>query len=244
MNLFWPGIKGDVLSMNDKILLVEDEPPIAESVAYSLKSEGFTVEIAFDGLDAISAFRSFSPDLIVLDLMLPRLSGIEVCRNIRKESNVPIIMLTAKSDELDRIVGLEMGADDYVLKPFSTRELIARIRAVLRRAETIYEDEHSAALHVGGIDMDMARRRVSVDGVQMHLPLKQFELLKVLMMNKDKVLSREDLFRKVWDVDAVYDTSSLDVHVRWLREKIEKDPSHPRYIRTVRGIGYRIVDNK
>ena len=230
--------------MGARILLIEDEAPIAESVAYSLKSEGFSVEIAPDGLVGLSAFRAFSPDLIILDLMLPKLNGLDLCRIVRKESNVPIIMLTAKTEEVDRIVGLELGADDYVPKPFSTRELAARVRAVLRRTETLKDEEQRANMKLGGIEMDVSRRMVKVDGQAVHLPLKQFELLRVMMMNQGKVLSREELFRKVWDEDAIYDTGSLDVHVRWLRERIEADPSHPRFIRTVRGIGYKIVSDE
>ncbi|MCL5102927.1 MAG: response regulator transcription factor [Armatimonadetes bacterium] len=230
--------------MGARILLIEDEAPIAESVAYSLKSEGFTVEIAPDGLVGLSAFRTFSPDLIILDLMLPKLNGLDLCRIVRKESNIPIIMLTAKTEEVDRIVGLELGADDYVPKPFSTRELAARVRAVLRRTETLKDEEQRANMKLGAIEMDVARRMVKVDGQAIHLPLKQFELLRVMMMNQGKVLSREELFRKVWDEDATYDTGSLDVHVRWLRERIEADPSHPRFIRTVRGIGYKIVNGE
>lgn len=228
--------------MGDRILLVEDEAAIADSVAYSLRREGFAVETAPDGLAALSLFRSFSPDLIILDLMLPKLSGIDLCRIIRKESAVPIIMLTAKTEEIDRIIGLELGADDYVSKPFSVRELIARVKAVLRRTESPRENDERVTLEVGDVEMDLTRRRVVVRGEAVHLPLKQFELLRVLMSNKDRVLTREELFKKVWDTEAAYDTGSLDVHIRWLREKIEEDPGRPRYIRTVRGIGYRITD--
>ncbi len=153
-------------------------------------------------------------------------------------------MLTAKTEEVDRIVGLELGADDYVSKPFSIRELVARVRAILRRTDAEQDEDHKANLCVGGIRIDVARRRVTVDDKEVHLPLKQFELLRVLAMNRGKVLSREELFRKVWDAEADYDTGSLDVHVRWLREKVEADPSHPRYISTVRGVGYRISDGE
>jgi two-component system response regulator RegX3 len=224
-----------------KILLVEDEAPIAESVAYSLRNEGFDVEIAPDGLAAISALRSFGPDLVILDLMLPKLSGLDFCRIVRKESSIPIVMLTAKTEEIDRVVGLELGADDYVPKPFSMRELIARVRAVLRRTEAARGQDNQTRLQVGEISVDLVRRRVSVNGQTIHLPLKQFDLLKALMENKDRVVSREELFRSVWDADAAYDTGTLDVHIRWLREKLESDPSHPQRIRTVRGVGYRIV---
>lgn len=229
--------------MSYKILLVEDEAPIAESVAYSLKNEGFDVEIAPDGLVALSTLRSFGPDLVILDLMLPKLSGLDFCRIVRKESSIPIVMLTAKSEEIDRVVGLELGADDYVPKPFSMRELIARVRAVLRRTEAARGQDSQTRLQAGEVSVDLVRRRVTVNGQTIHLPLKQFELLKALIANKDKVVSREELFRSVWDADATYDTGTLDVHIRWLREKLETDPSHPQRIRTVRGVGYRIVSD-
>lgn len=228
--------------MGERILLVEDEAAIADSVAYSMRNEGFEVEIAADGLSALSLYRSFHPDLIILDLMLPKLNGLDLCRAIRKESSVPIIMLTAKTEEIDRVLGLELGADDYVSKPFSIRELIARVKAVLRRAEAGREDKGDAVLEVGDVQMDVARRRVTVRGNPVHLPLKQFELLRILLANKGKVIERGELFRQVWDADEEYDSGTLDVHIRWLREKIEQDPSRPQYIRTLRGIGYRITD--
>lgn len=224
-----------------RILLIEDEVAIADSVAYSLRNEGFVVEIAPDGLEGLNVFRTFAPDLIVLDLMLPKLNGLDFCRAIRKQSNVPIIMLTAKTEEVDRVVGLELGADDYVPKPFSVRELVARIRAVLRRTDVGGEDDEQARLQAGDITMDVVRRRVTVRGQPVHLPLKQFELLRALMRNVGAVVTREDLFRTVWDADAAYDTGTLDVHIRWLRERIEADPGHPRCILTVRGVGYRLV---
>lgn len=243
MRLLAPaGLEEPAIIVDDKILLVEDETAIAESVAYSLKNEGFDVEIAPDGLVALSLYRSFAPDLIILDLMLPKLSGLDLCRTIRKESAVPIIMLTAKTEEIDRVLGLELGADDYVPKPFSIRELIARVKAVLRRTEKAREEDARTCIDIGVVQIDLARRRVTVGDQPVHLPLKQFELLKVLMSNRDRVLSREELFRSVWDADATYDTGSLDVHIRWLREKIEEDPSKPKYIRTIRGIGYRFAD--
>ncbi|MCE5315686.1 MAG: response regulator transcription factor [Armatimonadota bacterium] len=227
--------------MNNKILLIEDQAPIAESVADFLTSEGFKVETTGDGLSGLSVFRAFSPDLIVLDLMLPKLNGLDFCRIVRKESNVPIVMLTAKTEEIDRIIGLEFGADDYVPKPFSIHELTTRVKAVLCRAGNAREDDQNVILEVGDVQLDLARRRVTIRGEQVYLPLKQFELLRALMSNKGRVLSREELFKRVWDADAAYDTGSLDVHIRWLRKKIEPDPSHPTYIRTVRGVGYRIV---
>jgi DNA-binding response OmpR family regulator len=227
--------------LTQRILLIEDESAIADSVAYSLQAEGFEVSTEEDGVAGLAAARSLSPDLIVLDLMLPRMSGLDVCRTLRKESSTPIIMLTAKTEEVDRVVGLELGADDYVTKPFSTRELIARVRAVLRRASGAVEEDEQGRLQAGDIAMDVGRRRVTVGETPVHLPLKQFELLRILMTHQDKVLSRDYLFQSVWDTDAAFDTGTLDVHIRWLREKIEKDPSRPRYVRTVRGVGYKLV---
>ena len=228
-------------AVDHKILLIEDEVAIADSVAYSLRNEGFKVEVALDGLAGLSAYRTFSPDLIILDLMVPKLSGIEFCRTVRKESSVPIIMLAAKTEQIDRVVGLELGADDYIVKPFSVRELTGRVRAVLRRIEISQDARQQNKLHFGAISMDVVRRRVTLRGEAIHLPLKQFELLRVLMMNQSKPVSREELFKSVWDADAAHTTGTLDVHIRWLRERIEADPSHPRFIRTVRGVGYTMV---
>lgn len=225
----------------ERVLLIEDEAAIADSVAYSLRSEGFEVQTASDGLEGLSAFRTFAPDLIILDLMLPKLNGLDFCRAVRKQSNVPIVMLTAKTEEVDRVVGLELGADDYVSKPFSVRELIARVRAVLRRIDARCEEDEQSWMEVGDVVMDVVRRKVTVRGQPVHLPLKQFELLRTLMRSAGAVVKREDLFRTVWNADAAYDTGTLDVHIRWLREKIEVDPSRPRCILTVRGVGYRMV---
>ena len=230
--------------MSYKILLVEDEAPIADSVAYSLKSECFEVEIAPDGLSALSVYRAFGPDLIILDLMLPKLGGLDFCRMVRKESGIPIIMLTAKTEEIDRVVGLELGADDYVPKPFSVKELIARVRAVLRRTEAARTEDNQLRLQAAGITVDLVRRRVSVDGQPIHLPLKQFELLKILISNKNKVVSRDELLKSVWGSESEKDTGTLDVHIRWLREKLESDPSSPQKIRTVRGVGYKIISDQ
>ena len=227
--------------MAQKVLLVEDEAAIADSVGYSLENEGFDVLTAGDGVAGLAAARSASPDLIILDLMLPELSGLDLCRTLRRESSVPIIMLTAKTEEVDKVVGLELGADDYVTKPFSTRELIARVRAVLRRAKGAAQDDSQMRLQAGDVSIDLSRRRVTVGDKPIHLPLKQFELLRTLMTHQDKVLSRDYLLQTIWDSDSAFDTGTLDVHIRWLREKIEKDPSRPRYIRTVRGVGYKFV---
>jgi two-component system response regulator RegX3 len=227
--------------MSYRILLIEDEVAIADSVACSLRNEGFEVEVALDGLAGLSAYRAVSPDLIILDMTLPKLSGLDFCRIVHNESSVPIIMLTAEVEEIDRIVGLEFGADDYVPKPFNMGEVNARVRAVLRRIERARDDQHKTNLDIGPISMDVVRRRVTINGKAVHLPLKQFELLRVLMTNWNRVVNREELFKAVWDAEASYDTGTLDVHIRWLREKIEEDPSRPMLIRTVRGVGYRIV---
>mgnify|MGYP001136863838 CR=1 FL=1 len=227
--------------MSQKVLLIEDEAAIADSISYSLTNEGFEVFTADDGVTGLAAARNSYPDIIILDLMLPKLSGLDLCRTLRKESSVPIIMLTAKTEEVDRVVGLELGADDYVTKPFSTRELIARIRAVLRRIKGAAQEDTQMKLQAGDISVDLARRRVTVGEKPIHLPLKQFELLRTLMSHQDKVLTREYLFQTIWDSDSTYDTGTLDVHIRWLREKIEKDPGRPKYIRTVRGVGYKFV---
>ncbi len=226
----------------DRILIVEDEIPIADSISHALKAEGYSVEAVYDGAEALRVFRASAPNLIILDLMLPILGGLDFCRIIRKESETPIIMLTARAEEIDRIIGLELGADDYMTKPFGMRELIARVRAILRRIETSqHEALRQSSISVGAIEMDVARRRVIVRGQPVHLPLKQFELLKTLMTNAGQPVSREDLVKYVWDSDASPDSGSLDVHIRWLREKIEEDPGYPRYLRTIRGIGYSII---
>lgn len=227
--------------MSQKVLLIEDESAISESVKYSLENDGFEVLTAEDGAAGLADARKYYPDLIILDLMLPKLSGLDLCRALRKESSVPIIMLTAKTEEVDRVVGLELGADDYVTKPFSTRELIARVRAVLRRVNGVIREDSQMKLRAGYISIDIARRRVTVGDKPIHLPLKQFELLRTLMTNQDKVMTRDNLFQAIWDSDSTYDTGTLDVHIRWLREKIEKDPGHPQYIRTIRGVGYKFV---
>jgi DNA-binding response OmpR family regulator len=225
----------------DKILLIEDESTIAESISYALQNEGFEVTVVEDGLSGLAAARGAFPDLIILDLMLPKLGGFDLCRIIRRESCVPIIMLTARTEEVDKIVGLEMGADDYVTKPFSIRELIARIRAVLRRSERTSEEDVDDTLAAADVSIDLPRRRVTIKDKVIHLPLKQFELLKTLIAHRDKVLTREFLFQTVWENAAGCDSGTLDVHIRWLREKIEEDPSHPQYIRTIRGVGYKFV---
>ena len=224
-----------------KILLIEDEVAIADSVAYSLRHEGFKVEVALDGLAGLSAYRTFSPELIILDLTVPKLSGPDFCRTVRKQSSIPIIMLTADAEHIDRVIGLEHGPDDYVVKPFSVRDLVTRVKAVLRRSEVSRDAHRPSKVCSGAITMDVARRRVTLAGRAIHLPFKQFELLRVLMMNQSKPVTRHELFKAAWDADAPYNAGKLDVHIRWLREKIETDPSHPRYIRTIRRVGYTMV---
>jgi len=223
-----------------RILVVEDEETLAEAISFLLSKEGFEVEISEDGPAAIAAFEKNGADLILLDLMLPGLSGTEVCRQIRAKSSVPIIMLTAKDSEIDKVVGLEIGADDYVTKPYSSRELIARIRAVLRRGETGDATSVDGVLSVGPIRLDSDRHVISVNSEQVALPLKEFELLEFLMRNSGRVLTRMQLIDRVWGSDYVGDTKTLDVHIKRLRAKIEKDPANPELIQTVRGMGYKL----
>jgi two-component system response regulator RegX3 len=223
-----------------RILVVEDEESLAEAISFLLSKEGFEVEIAEDGPAAVAAFEKNGADLILLDLMLPGLSGTEVCRQIRAKSSVPIIMLTAKDSEIDKVVGLEIGADDYVTKPYSSRELIARIRAVLRRGELGDATTVEGVLSVGPIRLDSDRHVISVNNEQVALPLKEFELLEFLMRNSGRVLTRMQLIDRVWGSDYVGDTKTLDVHIKRLRAKIEKDPANPEMIQTVRGMGYKL----
>jgi two-component system, OmpR family, response regulator RegX3 len=221
-----------------RVLVVEDEESFSDALSYMLRKEGFEVAVCPTGPDALDTFDRSGADLVLLDLMLPGLPGTEVCRTLRQHSNVPVIMLTAKDTEVDKVVGLELGADDYVTKPFSSRELVARIRAVLRRqGET--EEVQTATLEAGPVRMDVDRHVVTVRGEQIQLPLKEFELLEVLLRNAGRVLTRMQLIDRVWGVDYVGDTKTLDVHVKRLRAKIEPDPASPRHIVTVRGLGYK-----
>ncbi len=224
------------------ILLVEDEAAIGEGLTTSLQAEGFRLHWVRDGDRALAAWQRHRPDLVLLDLMLPGLGGTEVCRRLRAESDVPIIMLTAKDTEVDRVVGLELGADDYVTKPFSTRELIARIRAVLRRGRAPEPDEPLAPVEAGGVRLDRARHEVRVDGHAVELPPKEFDLLELLIDHAGLVLTRDRIIDRVWGADYVGDTKTLDVHIRRLRSRIEDDPAAPRRIQTVRGVGYRFDD--
>jgi two-component system response regulator RegX3 len=221
-----------------RILVVEDEASFSEALVFLLQKEGFEVSVADTGTKAIAEFDRTGADLVLLDLMLPGLSGTEVCRQIRSRSSVPIIMLTAKDSEIDKVVGLELGADDYVTKPYSSRELTARIRAVLRR-QGDFEDPEDAVLNVAGVRMDTERHEVAVNGERIQLPLKEFELLEILLRNAGRVLTRLQLIDRVWGSDYVGDTKTLDVHVKRLRSKIEKDPANPVHLITLRGLGYK-----
>lgn len=222
-----------------RILLVEDEPDLADPLAYLLRREGYEVEISEDGPGALEAFRERGADIILLDLMLPGMPGTEVCRQVRQTSGVPIIMLTAKDSEVDIVVGLELGADDYITKPYSSRELLARMRAVLRRVAQAETEVDERVLEGGRVSLDIDRHTVAVDGQEINMPLKEFELLEVLMRNAGRVLTRGQLIDRVWGSDYFGDTKTLDVHIKRIRSRIEKNPSEPVMLVTVRGLGYR-----
>ena len=221
-----------------RILVVEDEVSFSDPLSYLLRKEGYDVAVAETGPDALSEFETAGADLVLLDLMLPGLSGVDVCRALRAKSNVPVIMLTAKDSEIDKVVGLELGADDYVTKPYSSRELLARIKAVLRRLGEP-EELLPTTLEAGPVRMDVERHVVTVNGAPAALPLKEFELLEMLLRNAGRVLTRLLLIDRVWGSDYVGDTKTLDVHVKRLRAKFEPDPTNPRFIVTVRGLGYK-----
>ncbi len=221
-----------------RVLVIEDEESFRDALQFMLGREGFEVTLAADGEAGMKAFDSVHPDIVLLDLMLPEVSGTEVCKYIRSKSKTPVIMLTAKDSEIDKVVGLELGADDYVTKPFSTRELLARIRAVLRRGTDV-EDSDFGAIEAGPIRMDVERHAVSVDGTSIAMPLKEFELLELLMRNSGRVLTRGQLMDRVWGSNYVGDGKTLDVHIKRIRSKIEPDPANPVYLTTVRGLGYR-----
>ena len=221
-----------------RILVVEDEQSFSDPLSYLLRKEGFEVGIAESGPAALEEFDRAGADLVLLDLMLPGLSGTEVCRQLRARSSVPVIMLTAKDSEIDKVVGLEIGADDYVTKPYSSRELLARVRAVLRRGQES-EDLAPATLEAGPVRMDVDRHVVTVGGQHVSLPLKEFELLELLLRNTGRVLTRHQLIDRVWGSDYVGDTKTLDVHVKRLRSKVEADPGAPQHLVTVRGLGYK-----
>ncbi len=225
------------------ILIVEDEESFIDALQIGLSREGFEVHVATDGVMALERFEQVSPDLVLLDVMLPRISGIDVCRQIRATSAVPIIMVTAKASEIDTVVGLEVGADDYVAKPYRIRELVARIRALLRRSAVDHTGELEVptvgAIRVGAVELDPDEHRVTVDGGDVALPLKEFEVLHLLLANAGRVMTRETLIDRVWGADYVGDTKTLDVHIKRLRAKVEPEPGSPRRIVTIRGLGYR-----
>jgi two-component system response regulator RegX3 len=224
-----------------RVLIVEDEESFADPLAFLLRKEGFTAAVAATGQDALTEFDRNGADIVLLDLMLPGMSGTDVCKALRQRSAVPVIMVTARDSEIDKVLGLELGADDYVTKPYSARELIARVRAVLRRGGEPGVDADSTApvLQAGPVRMDVQRHVVTVDGVEVGLPLKEFDLLEYLLRNVGRVLTRPQLIDRVWGADYVGDTKTLDVHVKRLRSKIEADPSVPRHLVTVRGLGYK-----
>jgi two-component system response regulator RegX3 len=222
-----------------RVLVVEDEESFSDALSYMLRKEGFEVSVAATGTSALTQFDRSGADIVLLDLMLPEMSGTEVCRQLRQRSAVPIIMVTARDSEIDKVVGLEIGADDYVTKPYSPRELVARIRAVLRRQGAEAAEVSTLTLAAGPVRMDVERHVVTVDGSAVQLPLKEFELLELLLRNAGRVLTRGQLIDRVWGADYVGDTKTLDVHVKRLRSKVEPEPSAPRYIVTVRGLGYK-----
>ena len=222
-----------------RVLIVEDEESLADPLAYLLRKEGFETTVVTDGPSALAEFDRVGADIVLLDLMLPGMSGTEVCKQLRARSGVPVIMVTARDSEIDKVVGLELGADDYVTKPYSARELIARIRAVLRRGSDA-EDASDIVLEAGPVRMDIERHVVKVEGERIAMPLKEFDLLEFLMRNKGRVLTRGQLIDRVWGADYVGDTKTLDVHVKRLRSKIEADPANPVCLVTVRGLGYKL----
>jgi two-component system response regulator RegX3 len=223
-----------------RVLVVEDEESYSDPLSYMLRKEGFEVAVAADGTEALEEFDRNGADIVLLDLMLPGLPGTEVCRRIRRRSDVPVIMVSAKDSEIDKVVGLELGADDYVTKPYSPRELVARIEAVLRRVPDSRPGD-AGMLEVGNVRMDVERHVVTIDGVETQLPLKEFELLEMFLRNPGRVLSRSELIAQVWGADYVGDTKTLDVHVKRLRAKLEPDPAVPSAIVTIRGLGYKLT---
>ncbi len=222
-------------------MLVDDEPLITDSLTYSLRREGFDVKSVGDGSIALQEILDYAPDLVVLDVMLPGMNGLEICRRLRAQSTIPVIMLTARGEEIDRVLGLEVGADDYLAKPFSFRELLARVRSILRRVELDRQVSMMQSINLGNLTLDSTARRVFKSGQEVQLSAREFDLLSCLMKNAGRALSREDLLGEVWGSDWIGDQRTLDVHVRWLRLKVEDDPASPKYIQTVRGHGYRFA---
>ena len=230
--------------MKQKILLVEDEHSIADSISYNLKQEGFSVTHVDEGPIALELFQEEEFSLIILDLMLPEISGLDICRSIRKTSDIPIIMVTAKDSEADRVAGLEIGADDYVIKPFSVRELLSRVRAVLRRTDMSKNEKSSQVIKVGNIEIDIGKYEAKVNDKQINLRPREFELLYALCENKGNLMSREQIFDEIWGYTFIGNSKTLDVHIQRIREKIEKNPKDPKKLITVRGVGYKLVDHE
>ena len=230
--------------MKQKILLVEDEHSIADSISYNLKQEGFSVTHVDEGPIALELFEEEEFSLIILDLMLPEISGLDICRSIRKTSDIPIIMVTAKDSEADRVAGLEIGADDYVIKPFSVRELLSRVRAVLRRTDMSKNEKSSQVIKVGNIEIDIGKYEAKVNDKQINLRPREFELLYALCENKGNLMSREQIFDEIWGYTFIGNSKTLDVHIQRIREKIEKNPKDPKKLITVRGVGYKLVEDE
>ena len=230
--------------MKQKILLVEDEHSIADSISYNLKQEGFSVTHVDEGPIALELFQEEEFSLIILDLMLPEISGLDICRSVRKTSDIPIIMVTAKDSEADRVAGLEIGADDYVIKPFSLRELLSRVRAVLRRTDMSKNEKSSQVIKVGNIEIDIGKYEAKVNDKQINLRPREFELLYALCENKGNLMSREQIFDEIWGYTFIGNSKTLDVHIQRIREKIEKNPKDPKKLITVRGVGYKLVEDE
>lgn len=230
--------------MKQKVLLVEDEHSIADSISYNLKQEGFSVTHVDEGPIALELFQEEKFSLIILDLMLPEISGLDICRSIRKTSDIPIIMVTAKDSEADRVAGLEIGADDYVIKPFSVRELLSRVRAVLRRTDMSKNEKSSQVIKVGNIEIDIGKYEAKVNDKQINLRPREFELLYALCENKGNLMSREQIFDEIWGYTFIGNSKTLDVHIQRIREKIEKNPKDPKKLITVRGVGYKLVEDE
>jgi len=240
-------MNNQVAPSKKKILIIEDEHKLVETLSYNLRAEGYTVFTAATGEEGLDQARRRQPELVILDLMLPQMGGIEVCRILRQESEIPILIITAKTSEIDKVVGLEMGADDYMTKPFSMRELLARVRALLRRTaqtQKVVEEHAVEEIRVGDLAMNYSQRTCTVAGRPVNLGYKEFEILWFLARSPDRVFTRDEIMKHVWNVDTPLDTKTVDVHIRWIRKKIEPEPETPRYIETVRGVGYKFSTHK
>ena len=240
-------MNNQVAPSKKKILIIEDEHKLVETLSYNLRAEGYTVFTAATGEEGLDQARRRQPELVILDLMLPQMGGIEVCRILRQESEIPILIITAKTSEIDEVVGLEMGADDYMTKPFSMRELLARVRALLRRTaqtQKVVEEHAVEEIRIGDLSMNYSQRTCLVGGKPVNLGYKEFEILWFLACSPDRVFTRDEIMKHVWNVDTPLDTKTVDVHIRWIRKKIEPEPETPRYIETVRGVGYKFSTHK